>query len=123
MRPVSSSLTGGLLVQQMGLLHTWYKVTSGGLEQGFSISKPSSSAGDRVALDLGSAAGWRIGEDGKSLVEKIAGRSEALVYGSLAASDARGRTESARFEIVGGQAEIAVHLSPDVTWPLRIDPT
>jgi titin len=108
---------------QTGPVRTWYQVTPSGLEQGFSISRPSFRPGHELLVDLGPAAGWRVGSGGTSLVETDAGRGPALAYGALATNDAAGATESSRFVIRHGEAEIAVHISPGASWPIRIDPT
>ena len=121
--PISSTLRGGRLVQQMGKLATWYRVSDGGLEEGFVVSRPSSFTGGDLVVELGSAAGWRVAQAGTSLIEQSSWRGTALVYGGLATTDANGTRVASRLAVVGGTAEIVVRPSPSVEWPLTVDPT
>lgn len=119
----SSSLSGGRLLQEMGLLRTWYRVTSAGLEQGFSISRPPLGVGADLVISLGKASGWRVAPGGTSLIQNNLPAARALVYGRLAATDAAGTKMASLFKVVGGQAQVVVRVSSRDDWPITVDPT
>ena len=121
LRVESSVMHDGELLQRAGPVTTTYRVTAGGLEQQFTVSRPQNQ-GDQILLGLGNADGWIPVSGGRALVRTVSKSSEALTYGALRTTDATGAPLASQLRIVGGQAEIVVDLMSHTTFPLTIDP-
>jgi hypothetical protein len=106
-----------------GPVAEWYANGPSGLEQGFTVVRPLPGAGGPLTLAL------RVGGDlrpapadgGRSLVFDGAHGQAVWRYGSLVASDARGRTLRASLSVRGGLVWVEVD-ARGARYPLRIDP-
>jgi hypothetical protein len=124
LRPRSTTVMGGRLVQNMGPAQTWYQVAPSGLEQGFTVTAPPAGHGGQLVVGLGSATGWTLGSAGASLVRSAGAGGLSLLYDGLHVTDAAGAVLPAVFRIAHGTAEIVVRapLSRS-SFPIVIDPT
>jgi hypothetical protein len=102
-----------------GALTEWYANGPLGIEQGFDVAaRPSAAAGPltlSLALSGDLAARLRRGS------VLLTGRSAALRYGGLVATDARGHVLHSWLQLVKGHVLIRV-ADRGATYPLRIDP-
>ena len=101
----------------------WYSNGPLGIEQGFTIpSPPVHDGAGPLTLSLALSGNLRasLEHGGQQLDLDRAGRS-ALAYRDLTASDASGRTLSARMALSGRRLSIAVD-ARGARYPLRIDP-
>jgi FG-GAP repeat protein len=102
-----------------GPLTEWYANGPLGIEQGFDIAaRPPASAGPlTLSLALSGNLTPRL-RDGAVL---LTGRSAALRYGGLVATDARGHVLRSWLQLVNGNILIRV-ADRGASYPLRIDP-
>jgi len=100
----------------------WYSNGPAGLEQGFVVVRPPTSATRPLRLSMALSGDLRasLSGSGRALTLERAGRP-VVVYGDLAAFDARGRTLSSWLELHDGRLEIRVD-TRRAAYPVRIDP-
>jgi hypothetical protein len=101
----------------------WYVNGPLGLEQGFTLPHAPSGRTEgplTLSLALSGNAHATIAASGESLTVGRPG-ARSLRYGSLVASDARGRTLSSWLELKGNHVLLRV-ASSGASYPLRIDP-
>ncbi len=120
---LSSSLSGGQLIQHMGILSTGYRTTSAGLEQTFTITHAPAHAAGALVINLGPAAGWAGTANGSALVHRAADGGSSLSYGGLATTTATGLTVPSVLRIVRGEAQIVLDVPQGATYPITVDPT
>ena len=101
----------------------WYANGPLGIEQGFTVARPPSSAADgplTLSIALAGNARASLARDGRSIL--FAGSHGTwLRYGSLSATDATGRALHSWLELAG--ARIRLHVDArGARFPLRIDP-
>jgi len=97
----------------------WWANGPLGLEQGFDL--PARPAGEHgpLTLSLGVSGDLRARRTGAGVT--LAGKGAALRYGSLSATDARGRTLPAQLDVRGGRLQIRVD-DRHAAYPVRVDP-
>jgi hypothetical protein len=97
----------------------WWANGPLGLEQGFDL--PARPAGEHgpLTLSLGVSGDLHARRTGAGVT--LAGKGAALRYGSLSATDARGRTLPARLDVRGGRLQIRVD-DRNAAYPVRVDP-
>jgi len=101
----------------------WYANGPLGLEQGFTITRAPTGAGDgplTLAIALTGNARAALAADGRSLTLGHAGGPE-LGYGGLVASDANGRALRSWLVLHGGRLLVRVD-ARDARYPVSIDP-
>jgi trimeric autotransporter adhesin len=101
----------------------WYSNGPLGIEQGFTIPRPPAHDGTgplMLSLALSGNLRASLEHGGQQLDLDRAGRP-ALAYRDLTASDASGRTLTARMALSGGRLSIALD-ARGARYPLRIDP-
>jgi hypothetical protein len=107
-----------------GAVEQWFANGPLGLEHGFTIAR-SLSGGGRQRLVLGLRLGGNvhpeISADGLAATFDLSGRRTSLRYGSLLATDARGRRLPATIGVDGGKLQISV-LTAGARYPVRVDP-
>jgi hypothetical protein len=104
-------------------LREWYRNGPLGLEQGFTIARPrvAAPAGTwTLSLALSSDARLSLSDDAKVLTLAFA-RQRSLRYGSLRATDARGRELGSWLSLARGRLLLHVDARA-ATYPIRIDP-
>ena len=107
-----------------GPVAEWYANGPSGLEQGFTVVRPLPGAGGgplTLALRVGGDLRPAPADGGRSLVFDGAHGQAVWRYGSLVASDARGRTLRASLSVRGGLVWVEVD-ARGARYPLRIDP-
>jgi hypothetical protein len=108
-----------------GPLNEWYANGPMGLEQGFTLPQPRRGAGTDGPLTVAIGAGGdlhpRLTPTRHTIDFLTASGQLAMRYGSLAASDARGRALAAWLAVVGKRIEIRVD-ARGASFPVRIDP-
>jgi hypothetical protein len=121
---VSPAAHGDQVVYRRDGVAEWYASGPLGLEQGFTLTQPP--RGPRAGpLTLGigrlpQGVTARANGDGRGLVLAVGGR-DRLRYGSLFASDSRGRSLPARIALSGGRVRLLVD-DGGAKYPLRVDP-
>jgi hypothetical protein len=126
LRAVDAVIPAGRL-NRVGYSHSqvseWYVNGPLGLEQGFTLQQAPSGRADgplTLSLALSGNARAKVASSGESLtLSGPSGRS--LRYGSLAATDALGRTLHSRLELKGQDVLLRVD-GRGASYPLRIDP-
>jgi hypothetical protein len=105
-------------IRRPGLVE-WFVNGPDGLEQGFTLEEPPRGAG-KLVLEL-ALEGARAKPRGNELVFET-GTGRKLVYGKLAAFDARGAPLAAEFALAGaGRVALAID-DTGAPYPLTIDP-
>jgi hypothetical protein len=90
-----------------------------GLEQGFDVpARPAAGSGP-LTLSLGLSGDLHARRTGAGVA--LEGKGAALRYGSLSATDARGRALPSRLEVRGGRLQIKVD-DRNAAYPVRVDP-
>ncbi len=129
MQPVGPGEVNGdkqtISLMRSGGVREWYVNGPGGLEQGFTLAKPPSSAGERdepLRLALQVSEGWRAAasDDGKAVTLRGAD-GHSVEYGKLVVRDSLGRVIPARLTVIEEQVVIEAEDSK-AEYPLTIDP-
>jgi hypothetical protein len=111
----------GLLRMELGAATGTYKLTSGGLEQQFTINRPLARGAQQLTLAFSSPDRWRTIRAGSTIVPR-AGHHGRLAYAGLRATDAHGRLLRSHFAITTRGPEIVTDTT-DAAYPITIDPT
>jgi trimeric autotransporter adhesin len=123
-RPVSPAAHANRVIYRRGGVAEWYAGGPLGLEQGFTLTqRPRGKRAGPLTLSIGhlpQGVTARVDGDRRGLVLAAAGR-HLLRYGSLFASDSRGRSLPARMELSGGRLRLLVD-DRGAAYPLRVDP-
>ena len=118
----STSFSGSRVTQHMGSVNTWYQVNSQGLEEGFTLKAPATKSTPASVIDLGSAANWKIGPGGTSIIETNTHTGAPITFGGLKSFDSNGRVLASHFSISNGIVDIVVKTAR-ARFPITIDPT
>jgi hypothetical protein len=104
----------------------WFLNGPLGLEQGFTLSRPSQAAAgsESVRLALATAGSLRPQlADGSGAVDLVnTSGATVLRYSGLTVTDRKGRPVPARLQVNGTRIVIAVAPVPASAYPLRVDP-
>ena len=104
-----------------GALTEWYVNGPLGLEQGFDVRTPATTASDQLAIVLGLRGNAHARANGHGGLSLTGPGDERLSYAGLSATDARGRVLGTSLTAAAGRAVIHVDTAGAV-YPLRIDP-
>jgi hypothetical protein len=115
-----SAFQGGRLSWRRGTVSASDQVTSGGLEQRFTVNHPLSDA-PSLTLALASSATWRATRAGSAIVP-VGLNAGDLTYAGLRSTDARGHVLPSYFETGAGVVRIVV-ATAKASYPITIDPT
>lgn len=111
-------VSGATVTYRYPELREWYRNSSRGLEQGFTIGKRLPGAGGPLTLWMG-VSGMHAQLDGGSVV--LGSGRAALRYGGLVVTDATGRRLPARLTLRANALQIVIDDSHAV-YPLAVDP-
>ncbi|HEX3317646.1 MAG TPA: hypothetical protein VHR88_06490, partial [Solirubrobacteraceae bacterium] len=117
--PVTPRVTANRVDYAHAGVREWWTNGPLGLEQGFDVrSRPGNGRGP-LTLSLGLAGDLRARQAGAGVA--LEGKGQALRYGGLSATDARGRALRARLAVDAGRVQIEVD-DRDAAYPIRVDP-
>jgi hypothetical protein len=117
--PVAPQVSANRVDYAHAGVREWWTNGPLGLEQGFDVpARPATGSGP-LTLSLGLAGDLRARQAGAGVA--LEGKGQALRYGGLAATDARGHTLPARLSVDAGRVRIRVD-DRDAAYPIRVDP-
>ena len=104
-----------------GRVTEWYDNRSKGLEQGFTITTPSTKTPEKVELSLTIETTLKVEQKGDALIFKDSKGDERLRYAKLHAYDATHKALPSRMILEGRTLTLQVE-TRGVRWPVTVDP-
>ncbi len=121
--PASPSASANRATYSHAGVNEWYANGPLGLEQGFTVTRPSAGSPGAtltLAMSMSGDATPSLSPDGRTLTLRRQG-ARPLHYGALAATDARGRSLPAHLALQAGRLALVVD-TLGASYPIRVDP-